>query len=156
MSIKNIALATALVSAFSSAHAVVGAPNTSGDIIIKGTVGAICEIGVTDYGTNLNLVDGETATPVGQIKETCNNPEGYAVEISSANGSVMEGPLGKTSAYTVNYDSLADTNLADAARLERLQPQWNASYEMSVNVTGDDELPAGEYRDVVTVTIAAL
>jgi spore coat protein U-like protein len=151
----SIAAAAALALSASSAFAVVGG-QTSGEIVIKGKVGEICEIAVVDLGTNLNLVDGEKAARVGEITETCNNPEGYSVSFSSENGSFMTGPLDAQSNYTINYDSLSDQSLLEARSIERERPQWNAAYDLTVNVTGDDQLPAGRYNDVVTVTIAAL
>jgi len=154
---NKFALTTAIAAliAGSSAFAVVGG-QTSGEIVIKGTVGHICEIAVVDLGTNLNLVDGEQAARVGEITETCNNPEGYEVSFSSDNGGFMSGPLDAQSFYRVNYDSIADYSLEDEGSLVRDLPQWNAAYDLTVNVDGDSELPAGNYRDLVTVEIAAL
>jgi len=152
----SIASAFALAFAASSSFAVVAGPQTSGEIIIKGTVGDLCEIAVVDLGTNLNLVDGEQAARVGEITETCNNPEGYEVSFSSNNGGFMTGPLGAQSFYRINYDSIADFSLEAAGSIVRELPQWNAAYDLTVNVDGDDELPAGSYRDRVTVEIAAL
>jgi len=154
---NKFALTTAIAAliAGSSAFAVVGG-QTSGEIVIKGTVGHICEIAVVDLGTNLNLVDGEQAARVGEITETCNNPEGYEVSFSSDNGGFMSGPLDAQSFYRVNYDSIADYSLEDEGSLVRDLPQWNAAYDLTVNVDGDSELPAGRYRDLVTVEIAAL
>ena len=154
---NKFALTTAIAAliAGSSAFAAVGG-QTSGEIVIKGTVGHICEIAVVDLGTNLNLVDGEQAARVGEITETCNNPEGYEVSFSSDNGGFMSGPLDAQSFYRVNYDSIADYSLEDEGSLVRDLPQWDAAYDLTVNVDGDSELPAGNYRDLVTVEIAAL
>ena len=156
---NKFAIATAIAAVFagSTAIAAAGGP-TSGEIVIKGNVGDICEIQVVDLGTNLNLVDGEQAARVGEVKETCNNPEGYIVSFDSENGSFMEGPLGAQSFYRVNYDSLQDQPLPEGRGrgLQRDLPQWNAAYDLTVNVDGDDELPAGYYEDIVTVTIGAL
>jgi len=154
---NKFALTTAIAAliAGSSAFAVVGG-QTSGEIVIKGTVGHICEIAVVDLGTNLNLVDGEQAARVGEITETCNNPEGYEVSFSSDNGGFMSGPLDAQSFYRVNYDSIADYSLEDEGSIVRDLPQWDAAYDLTVNVDGDSELPAGNYRDLVTVEIAAL
>ena len=155
MNVKNLLSAATLAAALSvvgSAHA---AGPTSGQIIIRGTVGAICEIGVLDYGTNLDLVAGESARAVGQVTETCNDPDGYSVSFSSAEGSKMVGPRGANSAYRVNYDTISNRSLNTQAALERPDPQWNVQHELTVNVDGQDQLPAGEYRDTVTVTIAA-
>jgi len=150
-----LSTAIAAVLAGSSAFAVVGG-QTSGEIVIKGSVGEICEINVVDLGTNLNLVDGEQRARVGEITETCNNPEGYSVSFSSNNGGFMTGPLDAQSVYRINYDSIADYSLEQDGEIVRDLPQWNAAYDLTVNVDGDDELPAGRYRDLVTVEIAAL
>jgi hypothetical protein len=154
---NKFALTTAIAAliAGSSAFAAVGG-QTSGEIVIKGTVGDICEIAVVDLGTNLNLVDGEQAARVGEITETCNNPEGYEVSFSSTNGGFMTGPLDAQSFYRINYDAIADYSLEDEGSIVRALPQWNAAYDLTVNVDGDSELPAGNYRDLVTVEIAAL
>jgi spore coat protein U-like protein len=152
MNIKTLslsALAVALIAG--AAHA---AGPTSGQIIIRGTVGSICEIGVVDYGTNLDLVAGENNRAVGQVTETCNDADGYSVSFSSTEGGKMVGPLGAESAYRVNYDTISDTSLASDAAIARPDPQWNVQHDLTVNVAGQDELPAGEYRDTVTVTIA--
>ena len=154
---NKFAITTAIAAIFAgaSAFAAVGG-QTSGEIVIKGTVGDLCEIAVVDLGTNLNLVDGEEGARVGEITETCNNPEGYTVSFSSDNGGFMTGPLDAESFYRINYDSIEDYSLEDEGRLARDLPQWNAAYDLTVNVDGDDELPAGRYRDLVTVEIAAL
>ena len=154
---NKFAITTAIAAIFAgaSAFAAVGG-QTSGEIVIKGTVGDLCEIAVVDLGTNLNLVDGEEGARVGEITETCNNPEGYSVSFSSDNGGFMTGPLDAESFYRINYDSIEDYSLEDEGRLSRDLPQWNAAYDLTVNVDGDDELPAGRYRDLVTVEIAAL
>ncbi len=52
MNLKNASL-SALVAALLVAGSAHAAGPTSGQIIIRGTVGSICEIGVVDYGTNL-------------------------------------------------------------------------------------------------------
>ena len=155
MNLKNLFAASALSAALLIAGTAHAAGPTSGQIIIRGTVGALCEIGVVDYGTNLDLVAGEANRAVGQVKETCNDPDGYSVSFTSAEGGKMVGPRGAASAYRVNYDSIADHSLATDASIARPDPQWNAAYELTVNVEGQSELPAGEYRDTVTVTIAA-
>ena len=149
-SLSLSAVAAALLVA-GSAHA---AGPTSGQIIIRGTVGSICEIGVVDYGTNLDLVAGESNRAVGQVTETCNDADGYSVSFSSSEGGKMVGPLGAASEYRVNYDTISDTSLSSDASIARPDPQWNVQHDLTVNVEGQNELPAGEYRDTVTVTIA--
>lgn len=155
MNTKNLLAASALAAAlFVTATANAAGP-TTGQIIIRGTVGAICEIGVVDYGTNLDLVAGEANRAVGQVNETCNDPNGYSVSFTSEKGGKMVGPLDAASPYRVNYDSIADHSLSSDASIARPEPQWNVQHELTVNVDGQNELPAGEYRDTVTVTIAA-
>lgn len=153
MNLKNLSR-SALIAALFAAGAAQAAGPTSGQIIIRGTVGSICEIGVVDYGTNLDLVAGESNRAVGQVTETCNDADGYSVSFTSDEGGKMVGPLGAASPYRVNYDSIADHSLASDASIARPDPQWNVQHELTVNVAGQDELPAGEYRDTVTVTIA--
>ena len=99
MNLKNLFAASALSAALLVAGTAHAAGPTSGQIIIRGTVGALCEIGVVDYGTNLDLVAGEANRAVGQVKETCNDPDGYSVSFTSAEGGKMVGPRGAVSAY---------------------------------------------------------
>lgn len=153
MNLKNASL-SALVAALLVAGSAHAAGPTSGQIIIRGTVGSICEIGVVDYGTNLDLVAGESNRAVGQVTETCNDADGYSVSFTSSEGGKMVGPLGAASAYRVNYDTISDTSLSSDAAIARPDPQWNVQHDLTVNVEGQNELPAGEYRDTVTVTIA--
>jgi len=153
MNVKNLSL-SALVAALLVAGSANAAGPTSGQIIIRGTVGSICEIGVVDYGTNLDLVAGESNRAVGQVTETCNDADGYSVSFASEEGGKMVGPLGAISAYRVNYDTISDASLSSDASIARPDPQWNVQHDLTVNVEGQNELPAGEYRDTVTVTIA--
>jgi spore coat protein U-like protein len=147
--------ASALIAALALANSASAAGPTSGQIIIKGTVGDLCEIGVVDYGTNLDLVTGETDRAVGRVTETCNDPDGYSVSFTSDRGGKMVGPRDAESPYRINYDTIGNHSLAADALLPRPDPQWNAAYELTVNVDGQDQLPAGSYNDTVTVTIAA-
>lgn len=157
MKIRAITLglvSAATIAAASTAAAAVGG-QTSGEIVVRGKVGDICEIAVVDLGTVLNLLDGERDTAVGRIKETCNDPNGYTISFESANGGKMIGPLDAESEYTVNYDSVAGEKLKKELRLDRSEPRWNAEYDLTVDVEGQFELPAGEYKDLVVVNISA-
>ena len=153
MNLKNASLSALVLALFAAGSAHAAGP-TSGQIIIRGTVGSICQIAVVDLGTNLDLVAGESNRAVGKVTETCNDADGYSVSFTSAKGGKMVGPLGAESAYRVNYDTISNTSLSSAAALVRPDPQWNVQHELTVNVAGQSELPAGEYRDTVTVTIA--
>lgn len=155
MNVKTMLSLATLATVFGAIGSAQAAGPTSGQIIIRGTVGSICEIGVLDYGTNLDLVAGESARAVGQVTETCNDPDGYSVSFSSAESGKMVGPRGANSPYRVNYDAISNRSLSTEAALERPDPQWNVQHELTVNVDGQAQLPAGEYRDTVTVTIAA-
>lgn len=153
MNLKNASLSALVLALFAAGSAHAAGP-TSGQIIIRGTVGSICEIAVVDLGTNLDLVAGESNRAVGKVTETCNDADGYSVSFTSDTGGKMVGPLGAQSAYRVNYDTISDASLSSAAELVRPDPQWNVQHDLTVNVAGQSELPAGEYRDTVTVTIA--
>ena len=111
MNLKNASLSALVLALFAAGSAHAAGP-TSGQIIIRGTVGSICEIGVVDYGTNLDLVAGESNRAVGQVTETCNDADGYSVSFSSTEGGKMVGPLGAASAYRVNYDTISDASLS--------------------------------------------
>ena len=83
---------------------------------------------------------------------------GVGVTGSKAHGLNLDargGGVGDAaSAYRVNYDTISDTSLSSDATIARPDPQWNVQHDLTVNVEGQNELPAGEYRDTVTVTIA--
>ncbi len=121
---------------------------------ISGTVAAQCSVSVTDLGVSLDLVNGETSRNVASISETCNDPNGYTVSFSSADGQ-LNGPTGFDEGYTINYDTLSAADLAAAAQsVAHAAPAWNSSNNLQVNLAGNSQLAAGTYTDTITISIA--
>jgi len=132
-----------------------GGGERSGEIVIRGTVDAVCEIAVVDLDARLNLNEDRDGLKVGSVTETCNHPEGYVVSLKSANGGFMSGPLEARSDYRIHYDSLQGASLSRVHGLRRDQPSWNASHDLHIRIDTDDALPAGFYSDRVLIEIAA-
>lgn len=127
----------------------------SGQIELRGSVGAVCEIIVTDLGVSLDLVNGESARVVGSVEETCNDPDGYTLSFASDNSGSMNGPLNTEVDYSFNYDSISAASLASDQSLARPGPRFGLQNDVAVNIAGQSNLPAGQYRDTITITIAA-
>lgn len=132
-----------------------GGGESSGEILIRGTVEAVCEIEVVDLDARLDLDEDRGGFKVGSITETCNHPEGYVVSLKSANGGFMSGPLDARSDYRIHYDSLQGASLSRVHGLRRDQPNWNATHDLHIHVDADEALPAGFYSDRVLIEIAA-
>jgi hypothetical protein len=128
---------------------------TTGQILIRGTVDEVCEVAVFDSDADLDLVEGGGSVRVGTVTETCNSPEGYVVSFKSANGGFMSGPLETRSLYSIHYDSLQNASLARAQGIRRDEPFWRFTHDLSVRVEAGDDLPAGRYSDRLIVEIAA-
>jgi len=121
---------------------------------ISGTVAAQCYVSVTDLGVSLDLVNGENAKKVASISETCNDPDGYVVLLSSTDGQ-LNGPTGFDEGYTINYDTLSDADLASGTQsVAHAAPAWDSSNFLRVNLDGNSELAAGTYTDTITISIA--
>jgi hypothetical protein len=131
------------------------ADSRTGQIVIRGTVEPVCALEVVDYGTRLDLVDGEKGAAIGAIRETCNRPEGYTLSFSSRSGGRLMGGFDRDVAYRISYDGLLDEALGSDRQLGRAGPEWNREHELLVDLSGRPDLPAGEYSDVIIIEIVA-
>ena len=129
----------------------------SGQFDVAGVVSARCAIQVEDLSTTLDLQTGETGAQVAIIKESCNSGSGYTVSFSSANGGDMvhETDSSLKVDYGFNYDTVSGGDLAGGATLSRAGLEFQRAHAVTIDVTGDYERQAGNYADIVTVTIAA-
>ncbi len=126
---------------------------SSGQIQLRGVVPAVCTVAVSETGANLDLVQGQAQVPVAAVEERCNSANGYTVAISSRNGGQLRTESGGAGVgYTLHYgdasgtaELMTDRSVSNSARRGTL----------AVTVPGDRTLPAGEYTDIVTVSISA-
>ena len=130
---------------------------SSGQFDVAGVVSARCAIEVVDLSTSLDLQTGETGAQVAIIKESCNSGAGYTVSFSSANGGDMVHETDSLLRvdYAFNYDTVSGGDLAGGATLSRAGLEFQRAHAVTIDVAGDYERQAGNYADIVTVTIAA-
>ena len=160
--LSGLALAGTLILVSGVAQANGNAPSwfsaaASGQFDVAGVVSARCAVEVTDLSTTLDLQTGETGAQVAIIKESCNSGSGYTVSFSSANGGDMvheTDSLLKVD-YSFNYDTVAGQDLAGGVTLSRAGLEFHRTHAVTIDVEGDYERQAGNYADIVTVTIAA-
>lgn len=121
---------------------------------ISGKVEETCSVSVSNLAVSLDLLNGESAKSVAVVSETCNDPDGYTVSISSSNAK-LDGPAGLGVDYSINYDSL---NSADPSgnrnTVFHSAPAWNNTVDLQINLAGNGHLAAGIYTDTITITIA--
>ena len=129
----------------------------SGQFDVAGVVSARCAIEVNDLSATLDLQTGETGAQIAIIKESCNSGSGYTISFSSANGGDMvhEGDSSLKVDYGFNYDTVSGGDLAGGATLSRAGLEFQRAHAVTIDVEGDYERQAGNYADIVTVTIAA-
>lgn len=81
---------------------------TTGVLVLDGAVGRVCSLGLNASGATTffaNLDQGASNTLVGTIVETCNDPNGYTVTLTTANNASFKGAAaGKLVPYTLTYN----------------------------------------------------
>ena len=136
---------------------------SSGTLTISGTVLPVNDIVIspTAEATNLNITGGETNELVATVAETSNNLTGYKISMSSANESKLKHSVdgSKTTTYTVSYDGAAAVSLtaspAIVKNVSSLSGLTTDTSNVNVNVAAYPLAPAGNYSDVITISIAA-
>ncbi len=131
------------------------AASSSGTIELTGTVPVRCEVSVQMLDGSLDLVAGETAKPVADIIETCNEPAGYTIVFASGNAGDLVGPNGARVDYRIDYDTAAKFDLAVDLALDRAEARFDFVRSLRVSVDPDHRRPAGAYSDIITVTVTA-
>ena len=126
----------------------------SGSLVVRGEVQTLCTVAIQDMNARLDLTGGANNVTVGRVTETCNDPDGYTVTFSSqGGGKLVNGKAGV--GYTVSYDGASDRSLAGALVLNRKTAAFDEVRELKVSVPAGTDRVAGNYADVITVTIAA-
>lgn len=168
-----VMLGTMLVPTFSSAQ-------QSGSITLTGTVAQNCTIGVTatSAASNLDLSGGNSRVQVGTVVQDCNKRAGYTLHVASQNCST--GTLGAKLIGTVNGESLnysvefnnpatggsqtvvtgiLSTACSGASAVTardvtdaKISGETSSVY---VNYSGNSQLSADSYSDVITITLVS-
>lgn len=128
----------------------------SGQFEVQGSVDAICVIEVSDLAFTLDLQEGETAAKVATISESCNSGGGYTISFSSLNlGMQHSTDASRLVPYSLNYDGAVMSDLSAGLALTRSGEGFEQQFDVIINVSGDYERIAGNYKDVISVTIEA-
>lgn len=132
------------------------AASNSGEIKLNGTMGAICVVDVDAKNTDIDMKEGAKKQVVAEIKETCNDHEGYTITFTSANaGVILHRDSGQSVPYTVSYDSSNASSLAKPLDVVRDKEGYEVEHNLIVDMSGSANRVAGSYGDTITVQIAA-
>ncbi|ACI97612.1 hypothetical protein [Rhodospirillum centenum] len=125
-----------------------------GQITLRGTVPAVCTVALSASSATLEVVRGQSATPVATVEERCNAAAGYTVSVTSRNGGQLrqEGAASGVS-YAVSYDQVS----SNSGALVAVRTPTGAARvgTLAVEVPASPEAAAGDYVDVLTVSISA-
>ena len=136
---------------------------TSAPLVISGTVALIntAVINPLPESQALNILDGEINRLVATVVETSNNPKGYRILVSSANGSrlVHTTQPRATVPYTLSYGGAPAVTLQkfnqELKRVPSVDGLVTNTSEVRVTL---DKLPqalVGTYNDTVSISISA-
>lgn len=139
---------------------------TSGNINLSGTIDPVLSISLSSSSYNTLDLENGGDTSIATATEQCNDLDGYKVFGYSTNGSELRldgtNTTHKTS-YTVKYDGANSGVSLGAGVANRVQLKDSGvlsgltsdTSDLTVNVTGNSNLPAGTYSDVITLQIQA-
>jgi hypothetical protein len=128
---------------------------TSVSLRLHGVVPAVCSVQVADAAASLNLTAGETDRQVGTVVENCNSGSGYQVTLSSASRGQLTGAGGAGVAYSVSYGDTTGVALAQPVAVTRTGAAFGRAQALTVSVPASPRAAAGDYEDLLTITIAA-
>ncbi len=170
------ALGLVLVGVWSFSKCDICMAQLSDTIPLSGIVGPTCSIDATALpaASNLTLTGGVTRVMVANVVQSCNDPDGYTLTVTSAHcaaaptGAKVVGPTPATDYlnYAVEFDNPATGTSADTtdlllsscssqiARDVTGVPIFAETSYVYLNYTGSGALTAGTYTDTLTVTLA--
>ncbi|MDA1071436.1 MAG: hypothetical protein O2825_08560 [Proteobacteria bacterium] len=152
---KTIAATAVITFAILAAgQQVEAASDNSGTLVVRGSVETNCTVSIEDMGARLDLTKGVNNVVVGKVTETCNDPDGYSITFTSQGGGKLMNGKAEVE-YTASYDNQNHQNLGSEMRLSRKDAAFGDVNELKVTVKGSDQRVAGNYTDIITVTIAA-
>lgn len=170
------ALGLAAVGVWSFTKCDVCMAQLSDTIPLSGIVGPTCSVDATALpaASSLVLTGGVTRVMVANVVQSCNDPDGYTLTVTSAHcagtptGAKIVGPTPATDylQYSVEFDNpttgtstdvtglLANTCSSQIARDVTGVPIFAETSYVYLNYTGSGLLTAGTYTDTLTVTLA--
>jgi hypothetical protein len=137
--------------------------NNSGSLLLRGTIPTVCSIAISpdSNAINLNLSSGETGTKVGVVTETCNDPLGYIIQVSSLNaGKLQHSSIpAQFVSYQLSYNNgsyVAPTGSAVTVKtISSLTQMTVNSSDVKITLPASPNLLSGIYSDTVTISIVA-
>lgn len=138
---------------------------SSGTINLVGTVSLVNDITITPNGNtaSLNIVIGETNKLVASVDEISNNLAGYSIQMYSLNSGKLKhtGDGTKFTTYQISYDgapmvtppsSSAPVTVKSVSTVTGLITDTS---NVNINVLSYPSALAGQYTDVVTLSVVA-
>lgn len=149
----------------------IAAANTTGTLVLRGTVPAILEVAVEPeaVASSLDLSIDVSDLHVATVTERSNNRGGYTITLESANAAAAGTPDGvflstdsnndDALTYSITYDGNAVVFSGGSVVVADVNGRTGAlgtSRDVRISYTGSAEfLYADEYEDTLTFTIAA-
>jgi hypothetical protein len=147
----------------------------SDSVLIRGTAGPTCTLNIAESGSQLTLpitTAGIQTVTVGTVQQTCNNPTGYRLTVTTTNctvgtaGAKLSDGAGHTLNYSINFDNPPAgvwdvTALAASACTNQVARTVGTTVTaedsaMAVVFTGNTALYPGTYEDTITVTLTTI
>jgi hypothetical protein len=140
---------------------------TTGTIPLSGSVAAICSLGVDTaaVASNLAITTKVTGVTIATITEKSNAANGYTVTLTTTNGWKLLSSAGSLS-YSLTYggatvDTTSSTVAGATATITStdagvVTPSAGTAKVLAISFDGASALlPAGDYTDSLTITIAS-
>lgn len=148
-------IATALILPSVMAGGSAAAAN-DGRVILRGAVDTDCALLVNDHGKSVDIVNGVSNFTLGSVGESCNSGSGYTVTLSSANNGLMLNERGDAVGYSINWHDSGLRDLTAPVVLTRTGARpFLTTRSFRVTVPATPQAIAGDYSDLITMTIAA-
>jgi hypothetical protein len=125
-------------------------------IMLRGRILSHCVLDLDSQDASINIAQGVAELQVATIGETCNNRDGYTITLSSATGGALASGGGQRAGYTVSYGDVENRPLTSPLVITRNEAHKDEiNRKLKVTVPANGRTVAGDYYDVITISIAA-
>ncbi len=123
-------------------------------ITLRGVVPPVCTVSVSASNASVDLIRGQSQVGVATVEEQCNAAGGYVVSVTSKNGGQLLRADGGGVGYSLRYGD-ASVGQNGSLSAERTATGDVRRSTLAVSVPANPEATAGDYEDIVTISIQA-